>query len=170
MSIELGEYIMDKLGDKVYDELEIDPSDYNKLPAYEFYDEVISSCRILRPEIITKYYDEMQMANCPTTEKEFRDYQNSKIKNNFALALQMTLDIIVHTGKYRLSKPDYSNIRYYSETLLNFIKGKDPAEIEEYLLDHSKENLPKSNINCNRMRQFIIYLAQKYKGQYGFKR
>ena len=164
--VELGEYIMKELGDQVYDELEIDPSDYNRLPAYEFYDEVVSSCRVVHPEIIKQYYQEMEEYNNPSSEKEFREYQNLKIKSNFPLALRIAVDIMVHTGKYRLSKPDYANLRYYTDTLLNFIKNKKPGDIEQYLLDHSKEKLPRSGINCNQMRQFIFYLAQRYKGQY----
>ena len=110
---------------------------------------------------------EMEEYNNPSSEKEFKDYQNSKIRSNFPLALRIAVDIMVHTGKYRLSKPDYANLRYYTEALLNFIKNKKPGDIEQYLLDHSKEKLPRSSINCNQMRQFIFYLAQRYKGQYG---
>lgn len=80
---------MKELGDGAYDELEIDPSDYDSLPAYDFYDEVVLSCRVVHPEII-----------------------------------------------------------------------------KWYLLDHSRETLPGTDINCNRMRQFVLYLAQRYKGQY----
>ena len=49
---------------------------------------------------------------------------------------------------------------------MNFIRNKKPEDIERYLLDHPRETLPGTDINCNRMRQFVLYLAQRYKGQY----
>lgn len=81
--IGLGEYIMKELGDDVYDELEIDPSDYDSLPAYDFYDEVVSSCQVVHPEIIERYYRETEKRNMPSSEKEFREYQNLKIRSDF---------------------------------------------------------------------------------------
>lgn len=164
--IGLGEYIMKELGYGVYDELEIDPSDYDSLPAYDFYDEVVSSCRVVHPEIIERYYRETEKRNMPSSEKEFREYQNLKIRRDFPLALRMAVDIMVHTGDYRLSIRDYANLRYYTGALLNFIRNKKPEDIERYLLDHPKETLPGTDINCNRMRQFVLYLAQRYKEQY----
>ena len=102
----------------------------------------------------------------PSSEKEFKEYQNLKIRHDFPLALRMAVDIMVHTGDYRLSIRDYASLRYYTGALLNFIRNKKPEDIERYLLDHSRETLPGTDINCNRMRQFVLYLAQRYKGQY----
>lgn len=67
--IGLGEYIMKELGEGVYDELEIDPSDYDSLPAYDFYDEVVSSCQVVHPEIIERYYRETENAICRPRKK-----------------------------------------------------------------------------------------------------
>ena len=89
---------MKELGEGVYDELEIDPSDYDSLPAYDFYDEVVSSCRVVHPEIIERYYRETEKRSMPSSEKEFREYQNLKIRRDFPLALRMAVDIMVHTG------------------------------------------------------------------------
>ena len=172
MNIKLGEYIVSTLGNKVYDELEIDPADYNKLPASEFYDEVISSCEILRPDIIKQYKkDQLTSGNTSSETAEKKRIANHNkvldeyIENNFYLALKITYDIFTHTGKYNLGQ-DYIKVKRYEEVFLNFVKGKRAKDINKYLIDNASRNLPRSNVNCKMMRNFIIYLAQKYKGQY----
>jgi hypothetical protein len=169
MNIELGEYIMRELGDAVYQELEIDPSDYSRLPAYEFYDEVVTSCQALRPEIIDRFREEHEKRTYGTRMRKIPEPEpvsSDEIANDFSRALEIARDIAIHTPSYRLSLNDYANMRTYGEALLNFTKDRTPEEAEEYLSSRSRETVPNSGINCNRMRQFIIYLAKRYRRQY----
>lgn len=163
--MELAEYIMKKLGDGFYDELGIDEEDYKNLPAYEFYKEVVDNCEIAHPEIIRNYYREQEESNSPT-KKEAEKMQKAKVATDFDTALQIAYDIMVHTSKYRLAKPDYSSLRYYREAFLNFVKDKLPEEIEDYLVKHSKDYIPRSKINCTRMLKYIFYLAKRYRNQH----
>lgn len=167
MNIELAEYIIKELGDNLYDELEIEPDDYNRLPAYEFYQEVIESCEALKPEIISNFRKMKEQESGPNSAKEYEEQQKSKVASDFETAFAITKDVLSHTAKYRLSKIDYANVRFYRDTFLNFSRTRSPKDVEQYLLDHSKEKLPRSPINCNRMRQFIFYLAKRYRKQYG---
>lgn len=164
--IELAEYIMKEIGDNFYEELGIDEEDYKNLPAYEFYKEIVDNCEIAHPEIIRNYYRELEKRNSPT-EKEVEEQQKAKVATDFETALQIAYDIMVHTGKYRLAKPDYSSLRYYKDAFLNFVKNKLPEEIESYLVNNSKDYIPRSTINCNRMLKYIFYLAKRYRRQYG---
>lgn len=163
--MELAEYIMKELGDGFYNELGIDEEDYKNLPAYEFYKEVVDNCEIAHPEIIRNYYRELEEYNSPT-EKEVEEMQKAKVATDFETALQIAYDIMVHTSKYRLAKPDYSSLRYYREAFLNFVKNKLPEEIEDYLVKNSKDYIPRSKINCTRMLKYIFYLAKRYRKQY----
>ena len=163
--MELAEYIMKKLGNGFYDELGIDEEDYKNLPAYEFYKEVVDNCEIAHPEIIRNYYREQEEYNSPT-KKEAEKMQKTKVATDFDTALQIAYDIMVHTSKYRLAKPDYSSLRYYREAFLNFVKDKLPEEIEDYLVKNSKGYIPRSRINCTRMLKYIFYLAKRYRNQY----
>jgi hypothetical protein len=163
MELELAQFILDELGENAYEELDIDPKDYNRVPAYEFYNKVITNCSILHPELIQKY-NEQDMEKRYGTEPE--TLTPEKIMGDFTLAFDIANDIMSHPARYRLSKIDYRNLRFYSETFLNFTRTRKPEDVDEYLREHSKEKLPRSPINCNRMRQFIFYLAKRYRNQY----
>ncbi len=45
----LGQKIERYLGDELFDELDVTRSDYETLPAADFYDKVEASCRKFRP-------------------------------------------------------------------------------------------------------------------------
>lgn len=164
MKEELGQYIMNELGDDVYEELFIDPEDYNTLPAYEFYEELITACKLEHPEIIEKYNkikEEEYYAGLP---KE--NIQKSTVETDFNLACEITEDILIHTSKYRLQKPDYGVCRSIYTPFLNMIKTRSPMDLKKFLLDNAKGNIPKSTINCKKFYNQIVYLARKYRNQY----
>ena len=156
---------MKEPGDGFYDELGIDEEDYENLPAYEFYKEVVDNREIARPELVRNYHGEPEEYNSPA-EKEAEEMQKAKAAADFETALQITYDIMVRAGKYGLAKPDYSGLGYYREAFLDFVKNKLPEEIEDYLRRNSKDYIPRSRINRNRMLKYIFRPAKRYRKQY----
>lgn len=161
---ELAQYIMQKLGDKVYDELFIDPEDYNTLPAYEFYQEVVENCRIEHPEIIKEFDKEQENEYYSNLPKE--NITASTVNNDFDLACKITADILRHTSKYNLAKPHYRICHAIYTPFFNMTRSRSYDELKEYLEKNSKGCLPNSKINCKKFYNQIVFLARNYRNQY----
>lgn len=167
MNESLAEYIIKELGNDLYDELCIDPEDYSNKPAYEFYQEIINNCQIERPDIIKKYkkYSE-SLYNTARRQISKVTADKDRVKADFVLACQVTKDIIDHTGKYRLCKPDYIWLNRFQEPFLNMLNGKSYKELEDYLNKNSTKNIPHSKINCIEFMNKVKWFAARYISQY----
>lgn len=161
---ELAQYIMQKLGDKVYDELFIDPEDYNTLPAYEFYKEIVDNCNIEHPEIVKEFEKQQEKEYYDNLPKE--NIEASKVEADFNLACQITEDVLKHPTKYKLRKPDYGICRSIYTPFFNMTRSRSYMDLKDYLLKNSKGCLPKSTINCKKFYNQIVYIAKNYRNQF----
>lgn len=99
--------IAEYLGDELYSELDVTESDYETLPAYEFYGKVEKSCRELRPDIIQRIEAE-SVPGEPEPWKTFESGEDAKAflteyaKKHFYLCIDILEDIFYHDYDYKI--------------------------------------------------------------------
>ena len=165
----LGQKIERYLGDGLFDELDVTRSDYETLPAADFYDRVEKSCRMLRPDIIDELEKEETGANAPwkvfPNEQSVRKFCNSYAKGKFSLCVKIMDDIFWNDEHYRLFTGGY--FRTMRDIYLNKCKETGRKSFMDLLrTDKSRVIDTRSGITVGNMVAFIMGFAPRYCYQY----
>lgn len=160
----LGLEIEKELGDALYDELDVARSDYDTLPAYEFYSKVEKSCLELRPDIIRKIKDREDSKYLPfktfDNEKQARSFLCKYAKEHFYLCIEILEDIFYNDWKYRVFTG--GSFRLMKEIWLN--RAKETGR-ESFLTLVKKGNGKKilyGNVTIDNLRAFACRFAPTY--------
>ena len=165
MNDELVSFIQSKLGDHMFDELEVDPEHYNTLPAYEYYNEIIRKCEWYRPDIVKEFNDKKQrdsVAPASYIEKRKKDYAE-----DLDTAFSITYDALFNPVRYsRVKIFTTPNTRACTTVFLNQVKDKGADAFLEYIKENPKGFCGNSRINCVQMQNFIKRMARLYITKY----
>lgn len=165
----LGQKIERYLGDELFDELDVTRSDYETLPAAEFYDRVEASCCELRPDIIDELEKEEIDANAPwkvfTDEQSVRKFCNSYAKGKFSLCMKIMDDIFWNDEHYRLNTA--GSYRTMRDIYLNQCKEMGRKSFMDLLrTDKSRMLDYRMNVTVGNMIAFMMGFSPRYCYQY----
>jgi hypothetical protein len=164
----LGQKIEKYLGEDLYVALDVTRSDYETLPAADFYDKVEKSCRMLRPDIIDELEKEDQAFTAWKTfasQQEARQFCNSYAKGKFSLCVKIMDDIFWNDEHYRLFTG--GSFRTMRDIYLNQCKETGRKSFMESLrADRNRVIDTRSGITVGNMVAFIMGFAPRYCYQY----
>ena len=164
----LGQKIESYLGEDLYVALDVTRSDYETLPAADFYDKVEKSCRMLRPDIIDMFDREDQAFTAWKTfasQQEARQFCNSYAKGKFSLCVKIIDDIFWNDEHYRLFTG--GSFRTMRDIYLNQCKEMGRKSFMDLLrTDKSRMLDYRMNVTAGNMIAFMMGFSPRYCYQY----
>lgn len=159
------------LGDDVYDELDVTRSDYETLPAYEFYAKVERSCRELRPELVREVEKDLEAegeeGNAPwqyfDSEKKAREFCREYAKGKYGLCLKIMDDVFWDDSRYRVNCA--GSYREMREVYLNRCREEGRRSFLESL-GEDRGKVLSGKITAGNMIAYAMWLGPRYCYQY----
>ena len=162
--MDLGLEIEKELGDSLYDELDVTRSDYDTLPAYEFYRKVEDSCQELRPDIIEKIKARDDKKYLPfktfSSERQARSFLCTYAKEHFYLCLEILEHIFYNDRQYRVFTG--GSFRLMKEIWLNGAKDMGKERFMELVKNGNGKKILSGNVTVSNLRAFAVKFAPAY--------
>lgn len=162
--MELGIRIAKELGDSLYDELDVTRSDYDTLPAYEFYSKVEDSCAELRPDIIRKLEEDNGPGEMPwktfENEKRARKFLVNYAKENIYLCLEILEDIFYNDWAYRVFAG--GSFREIKTVWLNRAKETGKERFLDTVKHGNGKQVLSDGVRIENIRAFAVKFSPSY--------
>ena len=171
---DLAERIIKYFGDDLYTELDVTESDYDTLPAYDFYQKVLDSCKELHPEVIAELEGDDTESRGPWKQFNTRStamrFISKYIKDKPFEQIKCMTDVFHNPDQYDLSSnrsfPIMRSI-FLTEEKQRGAKNF-PAEI---LYGKSTKVLNQyHNITLGSLKSYMLYSGSRYYFQYALRK
>ena len=162
--MDLGIEIAKELGDSLYDELDVTRSDYDTLPAYEFYSKIENSCYELRPDIVERIKQREEKKYLPfktfDNEKQARSFLCSYAKDHFYLCVEILEHIFYNDWQYKVFTG--GSFRLMKEIWLNKAKEMGRERFLDLIKKGNGKKILSGNVTVENVRAFARRFAPTY--------